>query len=87
MEFMTDFIMNNLRDGSESYSILAVEDMLVNGLPMKYIRADAVTNGNYISFMIYTHSSEKGTVQIYTYSSGKNLKDLESLFKGLVERK
>lgn len=87
MEFMTDFIINNFKESSESYSILAVEDRLVNGLPVKYIRADAMTNGNYISFMIYAHSSEKGTVQIYTYSYGNNLIDLEGLLNGLAARK
>jgi hypothetical protein len=86
MENLTDHVINNLNAVSEKYSIIEVEDRKVNGLLVKYIRADARINGVDINYMIYLHCGEKGTVQIYGYTYGKNFKELEEFMNGFSKR-
>lgn len=86
IETITNHVIENMSSISQNYKILEIEDRNVNGLPVKYIRADATIQGININYMIYLHCGEKGTVQLYGYTYGKNFKELEEFLNGLSKK-
>lgn len=86
IDVITNHVIENMNTVAQNYKIIAIEDRKVNGLSVKFIRADATIQGININYMIYLHSGEKGTVQLYGYTYGKNFKELEEFLNGLSRK-
>ena len=88
IDILTNFVVGGLMDIAEDFSIIEVEDRIVNGLHVKYLRVDALISGININYMIYLYCGNDELVQIYAYSFGKRFQDLEDFpewfFKGKI---
>ncbi len=87
IDILTNFVVGGLMDISEDFSIIEVEDRIVNGLPVKYLRVDALISGININYMIYLYCGKDELVQIYAYSFGKHFQDLEDFLNGFSKVK
>lgn len=84
---LIDFVIDNMMNVAEHVNIIKIEDRLVNGLPVTYLRVDATIWGIDINYMIYLHCGSGETIQVYSYSYGNFFKDLENFMNGLSKLK
>ena len=87
MDTLTNFVINGFTQGAEDFNVLNIEDRIVNGLPIKYLRIDATIGGININYMIYLYCGNDEIVQIYGYCYGKHFQEVESFLNGFSRAK
>jgi hypothetical protein len=86
-DIVTNFVIDNIMKGSEDVEIIKIEDRIVNGLLVTYLRIDATIFGVRINYMIYLFCGEHEIIQIFAYSYGSFFPDLEDFLNGLSKAK
>ena len=82
-DVVINFILDNMAGVSEQFNVIQVEDRIINGLPVTYLRIDAMISGVHVNYMIYVYCGDNEIIQLYAYSYGSNFKDVEDFINGL----
>lgn len=86
-DVVTNFVIDNMTQVAEDVNIIQIEDRIVNGLPITYLRIDATIMGMRINYMIYLFCGNSEIIQIYTYSYGNFFLELEDFLNGISKAK
>lgn len=82
-----NFLIENVLKIAEYVDVLMIEDRMVNGLPVTYLRIDATIMDVDLSYMIYLYCGQSETIQLFTFSDGSNFKEMESFLNGFSKLK
>ncbi len=85
---LMEFVVGNLYEGADSVEILDVDDRVVNGKQVSYLKTKAILNGLNLIYEGYYYTGPTGTIQFSAWT-GENLfeeyeQDMMDLLNGLT---
>lgn len=85
---LMEFVVGNLYEGADSVEILDVDDRVVNGKEVSYLKTKAILNGLNLIYEGYYYTGKSGTIQFSAWT-GENLfkeyeQDMIDLLNGLT---
>jgi hypothetical protein len=91
LESLKSIALTNAQKAAPDAEIVKEEYRMVNGIKVLCLQMDGTIQGIRFSYFGYYYSSDKGTVQLLTYTSKSLFKDyqadLETFLNGFVELK
>ncbi|MCB1111739.1 MAG: hypothetical protein H7A37_04450 [Chlamydiales bacterium] len=91
LDTMREVLIEHLESVADNVVVNEEDERQVNGLPVKYMQIDADIQNLPFSYMIYIHTGEEETVQIYTFTFRKLLEQqraaMEEFLNGLAKDK